>query len=209
MDESISQLAISRITLKTERLFEKLAEPVDALPLSNKMQILMNILLFAEAVHDKVLVFSHRISTLDYIDKQLAKAAKPYARIDGLQNPNKRQQITKEFNEGNVNVCLISTRAGEQASICSVQIVSSSWTITLTQCGSNKLLEEPIALDSKSQSSYIASPLLVRLSRLSKIKPFSKSTLPPGWWTRRINTKCPQGCRRIPVSTKAGRARRP
>ena len=112
LDESISQLAISRITLKTERLFDNLAEPLDALPLSNKMQILMNILLFAEAVHDKVLVFSHRISTLDYIDKQLAKAAKPYARIDGLQNPNKRQQITKEFNEGSVNVCLISTRAG-------------------------------------------------------------------------------------------------
>ena len=112
LDEPVSQQAMSTIITETEKLFDRLTEPVDALPLSNKMHILISILQFAEAAHDKVLVFSHRIATLDYIGKHLAKSDKPYARIDGQQNPNKRQRITKDFNEGNVNVCLISTRAG-------------------------------------------------------------------------------------------------
>jgi SNF2 family DNA or RNA helicase len=112
MEESVSQQVLSDITVETERLFEELAEPNDAVSLSNKMQILMSILSFAETLHDKVLVFSHRIPTLDYIANRLAVEGKPYARIDGLQNPNRRQQITKDFNEGSVNVCLISTRAG-------------------------------------------------------------------------------------------------
>ena len=72
----------------------------------------MRILDFADAARDKVLVFSHRIATLDYIVDQLAKAYKTYARIDGTLVTNDRQQISKDFNVGKVNICLISTKAG-------------------------------------------------------------------------------------------------
>jgi len=105
-------VAFTQIVTESEKYFQALVEPLDALSLSNKMQILMNILKFANAALDKVLVFSHRIATLDYIEAQLTSNHQSYARIDGKIAAQKRQQITKSFNEGNVNICLISTRAG-------------------------------------------------------------------------------------------------
>ena len=110
--EPVSKLGLSPIISESEKVFEALTTPIDTLCLSNKMQVLMSILDFAEAAGDKVLVFSHRIPTLDFIGEQLAKAKKEYARIDGKMLPEKRQPITKEFNEGKTNICLISTRAG-------------------------------------------------------------------------------------------------
>lgn len=110
--EPPAQFAFSRIVDECEKYFQAVVEPLDALCLSNKMQILMNILKFANAAREKVLVFSHRIATLDYIEEQLTRDHESYARIDGKSAAQKRQQITKSFNEGNVNVCLISTRAG-------------------------------------------------------------------------------------------------
>lgn len=112
LNKPVSKIGLSQIISESERVFEILTTPVDALCLSNKMQVLMSILNFAEAAQDKVLVFSHRISTLDFIGEQLIKADKAYARIDGKMLPEKRQPITKEFNEGKTNICLISTRAG-------------------------------------------------------------------------------------------------
>lgn len=110
--EPVSMIGLSQIISESQKVFEVLTTPIDALCLSNKMQVLMSILEFAEAAQDKVLVFSHRISTLDYIGEQLGKINKEYARIDGKMLPEKRQPITKEFNEGKTNICLISTRAG-------------------------------------------------------------------------------------------------
>lgn len=72
----------------------------------------MHILHFSEAIGDKTLVFSHSIPTLDYVGDQLRTIKKTYARIDGLINVAKRQGTTKAFNEGDVKVCLISTKAG-------------------------------------------------------------------------------------------------
>ena len=112
LNEPTSQLALSQIIEESKDIFENFTQPLEALCLSNKMQVLMKILDFADAARDKVLVFSHRIATLDYIVDQLAKASKTYARIDGALEANKRQQISKDFNMGKVNICLISTRAG-------------------------------------------------------------------------------------------------
>lgn len=112
LNEPLSKIGLSQIISESEKVFQILTTPVDDLCLSNKMQVLMSILKYAEAVQDKVLVFSHRIPTLDFIGDQLAKANKTYARIDGKMLPEKRQPITKEFNEGKTNICLISTRAG-------------------------------------------------------------------------------------------------
>ena len=112
LNEPVSKTGLSKIIDESEKVFEAMTTPLKALCLSNKMQVLLSILKFAEAAQDKVLVFSHRISTLDFIGEQLAEANKAYARIDGKMLPEKRQPITKEFNEGKTNICLISTRAG-------------------------------------------------------------------------------------------------
>ena len=111
-NEATSKAALCQIIEESKSIFENLTQPLEALCLSNKMRVLMQILDFADAAHDKVLVFSHRIATLDYIVDQLAKVSKVYARIDGTLDANKRQQISKDFNMGNVNICLISTKAG-------------------------------------------------------------------------------------------------
>ena len=111
-NEATSQVALGQIIEESKSIFDNLNQPLEALCLSNKMLVLMQILDYADAAHDKVLVFSHRIATLDYIVDQLAKVSKTYARIDGTLDANKRQQISKDFNMGKVNICLISTRAG-------------------------------------------------------------------------------------------------
>ena len=113
-DEPVSRVALSKTADESRKVLESLAEPIDALFLSHKTQVLMNILNFSQDAHDKVLVFSHSIPTLNYIGEQLLELHKKYVRIDGKVDPQKRQSMTKVFNEGNTNVCLVSTRAGGQ-----------------------------------------------------------------------------------------------
>lgn len=113
-DEPVSHAALSKTKAESRKVFESLREPIDALYLSHKTQILMNILKFSHDAHNKVLVFSHSIPTLDYVEEQLLKTHQEYVRIDGKVDPQKRQSMTKVFNEGAANICLISTRAGGQ-----------------------------------------------------------------------------------------------
>ena len=113
-DEPVSRAARSQIKDESQVVFDSLTEPIDALSLSHKTQVLMNILSFSEDAHDKVLVFSHSLPTLDYIGEQLLKTGKEFIRIDGRVDTQKRQSVTKVFNEGNTNICLVSTRAGGQ-----------------------------------------------------------------------------------------------
>ena len=113
-DEPVSRVALSKTKDESRKVLESLSDPVDALFLSYKTQALMNILNFSQDAHDKVLVFSHSIPTLDYVGEQLLKRQKEVIRIDGKVDPQKRQALTKVFNEGNTNICLISTRAGGQ-----------------------------------------------------------------------------------------------
>lgn len=112
LTEPASKSILSQTNTECEEVFQDLTVPLDDLSFSNKMQLLMNILEFSFEAQDKVLVFSHRIATLDYVGDHLEKIGKTYARIDGITPPQRRQQITKNFNEGSAIVCLISTRAG-------------------------------------------------------------------------------------------------
>ena len=114
LDDPISRVTLSKTKDESRKVFEKLTEPIDALLHSHKTQVLMNILKFSQDAHDKVLVFSHSLQTLDYVGDQLLKQRKEYVRIDGKVDPQKRQSMTKSFNEGDINICLISTRAGGQ-----------------------------------------------------------------------------------------------
>ena len=114
LEDPVSRVTLSKTKDESRKVFETLAEPIDALALSHKTQVLMNILEFSQDAHDKVLVFSHSLQTLDYIGEQLLSLRKEYVRIDGKVDPQKRQSMTKSFNEGDINICLISTRAGGQ-----------------------------------------------------------------------------------------------
>ena len=113
-DEPVSRVGLSKTKAESRKVFESLGEPIDALFLSHKTQVLMNILKYSQDAHNKVLVFSHSIPTLNYIEEQLLKTHQDYVRIDGKVDTQKRQSMTKAFNEGAANICLVSTRAGGQ-----------------------------------------------------------------------------------------------
>ena len=109
-----SQGALGRIIAGAQETFDNNAESIDSKLLSNKMQVLMTIIECCGNVRDKLLVFSHRIPTLDYIADQLREGNMQFERIDGTVDPQKRQAVTKSFNEKDLSICLISTRAGGQ-----------------------------------------------------------------------------------------------
>ena len=90
----------------------QLSVPISSVSHALKMQVLEQILTFAREVADKTLVFSHSIKTLDYIGSMLKKKKFDFIRIDGTVITSSRQSIVKKFNTGNVDVGLISTRAG-------------------------------------------------------------------------------------------------
>lgn len=113
-DEPVSRVGLSKTKVESQKVFESLTEPIDALYLSHKTKILMNILKFSHDAHNKVLVFSHSIPTLDYVEEQLLQTHQEYVRIDGKVDTQKRQSMTKDFNQGAANICLVSTRAGGQ-----------------------------------------------------------------------------------------------
>ncbi|KAL8926734.1 MAG: hypothetical protein Q9208_002808 [Pyrenodesmia sp. 3 TL-2023] len=92
--------------------FETLDGPVDAISLANKMEILLQILELSNAAGDKVLVFSHSLQTLDYVAMMLTAKAMRFLRLDGTVETGRRQKMTKKFNEGSVDIFLVSTRAG-------------------------------------------------------------------------------------------------
>ena len=94
--------------------FSKLSVPIESINLAYKMQVLFQILKFSVAVGDKTLVFSHSLNTLNYIGDQLKRKTMAYARLDGETKMGSRQQLTNDFNSRDVDVCLISTRAGGQ-----------------------------------------------------------------------------------------------
>ncbi|KAK5941758.1 hypothetical protein PMZ80_005709 [Knufia obscura] len=63
---------------------------------------------------EKILLFSHSIPTLDYLESMLNGMGYGYLRIDGSTRTDQRQLATKHFNEADSDyiVFLISTRAG-------------------------------------------------------------------------------------------------
>lgn len=115
VDASVSEIETSPgVAQRQLALFDNLTEPQDSISYSNKMLILMDIVKLSAEAGDKVLVFSHHLDILDYAGKQMKEAGVNYSRIDGKVLPTDRQRVTKDFNSGNIQVCLISTRAGGQ-----------------------------------------------------------------------------------------------
>ncbi|MCJ1282973.1 hypothetical protein MMC26_002300 [Xylographa opegraphella] len=124
LEEDIDELledSVENVGLPKAMIDEQIARlaqesiPIDSIAFAHKMQLLLQIIELSIAVHDKVLVFSHNLDTLDYVGNLLRKNSYAYERLDGKTNMSSRQQLTKDFNQvKSVNVCLISTRAGGQ-----------------------------------------------------------------------------------------------
>lgn len=111
----VSRIGISQTMLDMQLApFERMTVPLESVSLSNKMQILMDILKFSREAKDKILIFSHSIHTLNYVEMQLRNTQIKFSRIDGGVPTGSRQQITKDFNNDDTEVCIISTRAGGQ-----------------------------------------------------------------------------------------------
>ena len=93
-------------------LFEKHPAEVEKMVSSNKIKILMQILQHSKGAGEQLLVFSHSIPTLDYLEKLFHRFSISFARLDGTTKTSHRQSLTKEFSNGKFTAFLISTRAG-------------------------------------------------------------------------------------------------
>ena len=77
---------------------------------SNKIRFLITIVDEARKLREKVLVFSHSLLVLDYLEQLFRK--RKIARLDGKSNVSDRQDAIKRFNAGDEEIYLISTKAG-------------------------------------------------------------------------------------------------
>ncbi|KAI4116361.1 MAG: hypothetical protein LQ338_007728 [Usnochroma carphineum] len=113
MDASPLALGLSEDLVQRQlQPFQSLEAPLDSVSLAFKMTILVQILELSEVAGDKVLVFTHSLPTLNYVEHLISTRLYKYQRLDGRVATTDRQQMTKDFNEGDVNILLTSTRAG-------------------------------------------------------------------------------------------------
>ena len=114
-DESIEQAGIpdsNSLLFKEKPLFGAVGD-LKALHLSYRALMLDKIIGESVKAGDKILVFSHSIPTLDYLEDVLMRTNRKCCRLDGSTRPSDRQTATKTFNKsGGEQVYLISTRAG-------------------------------------------------------------------------------------------------
>ncbi|KAK5241320.1 hypothetical protein LTR16_009505, partial [Cryomyces antarcticus] len=111
-DEHVSNLDISTALVNDEKkVFSKVID-ISSPEHSYKVTLFIQILELSKRAGDKVLVFSHSIPTLGYLEGLFTHLEMKFVRIDGTVNITKRQQNLKGFNEGQYDVFLISTRAG-------------------------------------------------------------------------------------------------
>lgn len=112
-DESVAQAGLPETLIPEQvKLFETVPD-IKSLDLSYRTQLLDKIVKLSIQAGDKILIFSHSIPTLDYLEYVLQTARHKFCRLDGKTPAHSRQAATKQFNTGSVfQVYLISTRAG-------------------------------------------------------------------------------------------------
>ncbi|KLJ12965.1 hypothetical protein EMPG_12064 [Blastomyces silverae] len=112
-DPSIPQVLLSsEILAGLEKIFTTDMD-MWSLELSHRALVADQIIERSVAAGDKVLLFSHSIPTLNYLEQVLRQAGRTYSRLDGKTPVATRQVATKNFNsDSNTQVYLISTRAG-------------------------------------------------------------------------------------------------
>ena len=99
-----------------KKLFEPEEESgrLEDVHMSHRTYITFEIIQAAATVGDRVLLFSHSIPTLNYLQTVLEFMDVPTCRMDGNTKVTTRQESVKEFNNDSARyrVFLISTRAG-------------------------------------------------------------------------------------------------
>lgn len=112
-DTTIARLLTPEALLKLTQLLESIQD-LQSTVFSYRMQILERIVNESIKAGDKILLFSHSITTLDYIGRLLRKNNVRFSRLDGETAMGGRQAATKNFNDvtTNIPVYLISTKAG-------------------------------------------------------------------------------------------------
>lgn len=114
-DESIDQSGIpdsASLVSRQRPLFVAFPD-LAALDLSYRALILDKIISESLKAGDKILIFSHSLPTLNYIEHVLKGSNRRYCRLDGRTPIGSRQSATKAFNKSEgEQVYLISTRAG-------------------------------------------------------------------------------------------------
>ncbi|KAK4991592.1 hypothetical protein LTR66_006512 [Elasticomyces elasticus] len=113
-DEHVSTLGITDELVKRElECFDRHIGYQNSTPKqSHKVSILLQILHFSKDASDRVLVFSHSIQTLNYLEKLFTNLEKKFVRIDGTVAMRTRTERLEQFDKGDFDVFLISTRAG-------------------------------------------------------------------------------------------------
>lgn len=112
-DAPISQVLSSELITELKGIFHHFSN-VESLELSHRCTIINQIISHSISAGDKVLVFSHSIPSLDYVERVLKRENREYCRLDGQTPISSRQTATKSFNQvdSRMQVYLISTRAG-------------------------------------------------------------------------------------------------
>lgn len=99
-----------------EDLFNEMTQGIDPAnsSLSYKTAIVEQIVQHSKRIGDKVLIFSHYLPVLSYLEGLIAKLDPKVSlvRLDGSTPMSSRDGMVKQFNTGKYDVFLISTRAG-------------------------------------------------------------------------------------------------
>jgi SNF2 family DNA or RNA helicase len=112
-DEHLFTLGFTRPIV--DGLIESLTDSIDP-ALSAKTRLVQEILRLSKKEGDKVLIFSARTATLDYLGKLFDKDRVRFVRIDGSVPMQNRTRMLADFQDerGGLDAMLISTRAGGQ-----------------------------------------------------------------------------------------------
>ncbi|ETS76122.1 hypothetical protein PFICI_11509 [Pestalotiopsis fici W106-1] len=94
------------------QLIQKNVDNLEGQKESWKIPILKKIVKESRAQEDSVLVFSHSLETIDYLERILKRDKLQVTTLTGQTKVKDRQTMIKNFNAGGPGIFLISTRAG-------------------------------------------------------------------------------------------------
>lgn len=108
--ESSSLMSLAFLT-ECAKILKRHAD-LGSIDFSWKVKMLVSILDQCRRRKEKVLIFSQSIPTLDYLDNLFRQQKRLFSRLTGDTSPSLRQNLVREFNEGDKEIFLISTNAG-------------------------------------------------------------------------------------------------
>ncbi|KAI1406675.1 hypothetical protein F4819DRAFT_3984 [Hypoxylon fuscum] len=110
----VKKVVLTEELVSSEKALLRKAKDLNEASLSWKIPMVTMILEESKRRGDSVLLFSQSIGTLDYLESIFRKKKISLERLDGSTGVDKRQTMVKEFNSSQVDLFLISTKAGGQ-----------------------------------------------------------------------------------------------